>query len=103
MNKKTAAEIAAYFDGEVERFSDLTTGQSSIKDARLMVDLFAEVAPVLVPGARRFLDERLLVGFRCKSDVRADRVAEQEIVLRHVRRRAADGTDRERIDVASVE
>ena len=56
MNKKTAAEIAAYFDGEVERFSDLTTGQSSIKDARLMMDLFVEIAPVLVPGARRILD-----------------------------------------------
>ena len=56
MNKKTAAEIASYFDGEVERFSDLAKGQASIKDARLMMDLFAEVAPVLVPGARRILD-----------------------------------------------
>ena len=56
MNKKTAAEIASYFDGEVERFSDLATGQASIKDARLMMDIFAEVAPVLVPEARRILD-----------------------------------------------
>ena len=56
MNKKTAAEIAAYFDGEVERFSDLAKGQASIKDARLMMDLFVEIAPVLVPVARRILD-----------------------------------------------
>ena len=56
MNKKTAAEIASYFDGEVERFSDLAKGQASIKDARLMMDLFVEIAPVLVPVARRILD-----------------------------------------------
>ena len=54
--KRTAAEIGAYFDGEVERFSDLARGQTSIKDARLMMDLLAETAPVLVPGARSILD-----------------------------------------------
>ena len=42
VSKRTAAEIGAYFDGEVERFSDLARGQASIKDARLMMDLFAE-------------------------------------------------------------
>jgi len=54
--KKTAAEIGSYFDGEVERFSDLARGQLSIKDARLMMDLFAETAPVLLPDARKILD-----------------------------------------------
>ena len=56
MNKQTAAEIGSYFDGEVERFSSLATGQASIKDARLMMDIFAEVAPVLVPRTHRILD-----------------------------------------------
>ena len=55
-SKRTVAEIGAYFDGEVERFSDLAKGQASIKDARLMMDLLAETAPVLVPDARRILD-----------------------------------------------
>ena len=54
--KSTAAEIGAYFDGEVERFSDLSKGQASIKDARLMMDLLAEAAAVLAPGAGEILD-----------------------------------------------
>ena len=54
--KRTAAEIGAYFNGEVERFSDLARGQASIKDARLMMDLLAEAASVLVPNAGKILD-----------------------------------------------
>lgn len=54
--KKTVTEIGSYFNGEVERFSDLARGQLSIKDARLMMDLLAETAPVLVPDARNILD-----------------------------------------------
>ena len=38
-SKRTVAEIGSYFNGEVERFSDLEKGQASIKDARLMMDL----------------------------------------------------------------
>ena len=55
-NKRNIAEIGRYFNGEVERFSDLARGQSSIKDARLMMDLLAEAASVLVPEARGLLD-----------------------------------------------
>ena len=54
--KRSVAEIGRYFDGEVERFSDLGRGQASIKDARLMMDLLAETASALVPGARSILD-----------------------------------------------
>ena len=54
--KRTVAEIGSYFNGEVERFSDLVRGQASIKDARLMMDLLAETAQVLVPDARNILD-----------------------------------------------
>jgi len=54
--KRTTAEIGAYFNGEVERFSDLAKGQASIKDARLMMDILAEAASVLASGAREILD-----------------------------------------------
>ena len=54
--KRSVAEIGRYFDGEVERFSDLGRGQASIKDARLMMDLLAETASALVPGACSILD-----------------------------------------------
>ena len=54
--KRTVAEIGSYFNGEVERFSDLTKGQASIKDARLMMDLLAEAASVLAPETRNILD-----------------------------------------------
>ena len=54
--KRTVEEIGRYFNGEVERFSDLARGQASIKDSRLMMDLLAEAASVLAPGARSILD-----------------------------------------------
>lgn len=54
--KRTAAEIGRYFNGEVERFSDLAKGQASIKDARLMMDLLAETASILVPETHAILD-----------------------------------------------
>ena len=54
--KRTAAEIGRYFNGEVDRFSDLAKGQASIKDARLMMDLLAETASALVPETHTILD-----------------------------------------------
>ena len=54
--KGTAAEIGRYFNGEVERFSDLAKGQASIKDARLMMDLLAETASSLIPETHTILD-----------------------------------------------
>lgn len=54
--KRTVAEIGRYFNGEVERFSDLAKGQASIKDARLMMDLLAETASALAPDTHSLLD-----------------------------------------------
>ena len=54
--KRTVAEIGSYFNGEVERFSDLSKGQASIKDSRLMMDLLAETASALVPETHGILD-----------------------------------------------
>lgn len=55
-NKRTVAEMSNYFNGEVERFSDLARGQESIKDARLMMDILAETASALLPEVGEMLD-----------------------------------------------
>lgn len=54
--KSTVEEIRARFDRDVERFSNLETGQTATVDAALALDLVAEAAALTTPGARRLLD-----------------------------------------------
>jgi tRNA (cmo5U34)-methyltransferase len=54
--KSTVAEIRARFDNDVERFSNLETGQSATIDAPLALELVAEAAATINPDARRLLD-----------------------------------------------
>jgi tRNA (cmo5U34)-methyltransferase len=56
--KSSVEEIQARFESatEVERFSNLETGQSSAVDAPLCLDLITEVAAAVTPNARRLLD-----------------------------------------------
>lgn len=54
--KSTVAEIRQRFDQDVERFSNLETGQSATMDAPLALDLIAEAAAATNPNARRLLD-----------------------------------------------
>src|SRR5580765_6928604 len=54
--KSTVDEIRARFDKDVERFSNLQTGQSATMDAPLALDLIAEAAAATTPHARRLLD-----------------------------------------------
>ena len=54
--KSTVDEIRARFDNDVERFSNLQTGQSATIDAPLALDLIAEAAAATTPHARRVLD-----------------------------------------------
>jgi len=54
--KSTVDEIRARFDNDVERFSNLQTGQSATIDAPLALDLIAEAAAATTPHARRLLD-----------------------------------------------
>jgi tRNA (cmo5U34)-methyltransferase len=54
--KSTVAEIRERFDNDVERFSNLETGQSATMDAPLVLDLVTEVAAGVTPGAGRLLD-----------------------------------------------
>jgi len=56
MTKSTPAQIRARFDADVERFSHLETGQQAAMDSPLMLDLIAEMAPALNPGASALVD-----------------------------------------------
>ena len=54
--KSTVQEIRARFDNDVERFSDLNTGQSATIDAPLVLELISACAAATTPGARDLLD-----------------------------------------------
>ena len=54
--KSTVEEIRQRFDADVERFSDLETGQSATVDAPLAMALVAEAAAATTPHARHTLD-----------------------------------------------
>ena len=54
--KSTVEEIRARFDRDVERFSNLETGQSATIDAPLAMELAVSAAASVTPRARRVLD-----------------------------------------------
>src|SRR5512147_601835 len=54
--KSTVDQIRQRFDNDVERFSDLETGQSATIDAPLVLDLITTVAAATNPDAARALD-----------------------------------------------
>ncbi len=54
--KSTVDEIRRRFDADVERFSNLETGQSATVDAPLAMSLVAQAAAVTTPHAHRVLD-----------------------------------------------
>jgi tRNA (cmo5U34)-methyltransferase len=54
--KSTVDEIRRRFDADVERFSNLETGQSATVDAPLALALVAEAAAATTPHARHVLD-----------------------------------------------
>jgi tRNA (cmo5U34)-methyltransferase len=54
--KSTVDEIRERFDADVERFSNLETGQSATVDAPLAMALIAEAAAATTPQARHVLD-----------------------------------------------
>src|SRR3954462_8768564 len=56
MMKSTVEEIRARFDGEVERFANLSTGQSATVDAPLVLELISEAAAGVTPHARSLVD-----------------------------------------------
>jgi len=56
MPKSTVEQIRERFDRDVERFSNLETGQSATVDAPLMLELVAQAAAAVTPGAGALLD-----------------------------------------------
>lgn len=54
--KSTPEEIRARFDADVERFSNLETGQTASMDSQLVLELVTRAAAASTPGARRLLD-----------------------------------------------
>jgi tRNA (cmo5U34)-methyltransferase len=56
MNKSTIQEIKERFDNDVERFSDLETGQLSTIDAKISLELITEASKRIVPNAKHLLD-----------------------------------------------
>lgn len=54
--KSTIEEIRQRFDGDVERFSNLETGQGATIDAPLAMELIARAAVAATPVIRRVLD-----------------------------------------------
>jgi tRNA (cmo5U34)-methyltransferase len=54
--KSTVDEIRQRFDADVERFSNLETGQSATVDAPLAMELVAHAAAAVTPYARHILD-----------------------------------------------
>jgi tRNA (cmo5U34)-methyltransferase len=54
--KSTVEEIRERFDNDVERFSNLETGQSATMDAPLGLELITRAAGAATPGARSVLD-----------------------------------------------
>jgi tRNA (cmo5U34)-methyltransferase len=54
--KMSVADIRARFDAEVERFSNLETGQTATIDAPLVLDLVTQAAAAVTPGAHDLLD-----------------------------------------------
>lgn len=55
-NKSSIHEIRERFDNDVERFSNLETGQQATIDAPLAMELITEAALVATPHARTVLD-----------------------------------------------
>jgi tRNA (cmo5U34)-methyltransferase len=56
MKKSTVEEIRERFDNDVQRFSNLETGQVSTIDAAISLELITESAKRIVPKAKNLLD-----------------------------------------------
>ncbi len=56
MKKSTVEEIRERFDNDVERFSNLDTGQLSTIDAKISLELITESARRIMPDAENLLD-----------------------------------------------
>lgn len=56
MKKSSVKEIRERFESDVERFSNLETGQESTVDAKICLQVISEAAATIQPQAKRLLD-----------------------------------------------
>jgi tRNA (cmo5U34)-methyltransferase len=56
MEKSTVTEIKTRFDNDVERFSNLDTGQKATIDAQISLELITEASKRIVPNVENLLD-----------------------------------------------
>ena len=56
VSKSTIKEIRERFDNDVERFSNLDTGQLSTIDAKISLEIITEASKRIVPNAENLLD-----------------------------------------------
>ncbi len=56
MEKSSRKEIKERFDNDVERFSNLETGQQTVIDAQLCLELITDAAKYITPLAKKVLD-----------------------------------------------
>ncbi len=56
MNKSTVKEIKERFDNDVERFSNLDTGQVATIDAQISLEVLTEASKRIIPNAENLLD-----------------------------------------------
>ena len=91
--KSTVDEIRARFDKDVERFSNLQTGQSATIDAPLALELIAEAAAATTPRAEQRVGDAGATSIRTvQQDIRDADLGEQlfdvvvaAAVLHHLR------------------
>lgn len=56
MNKSTVEEIKQRLGNNVERFSNLDTGQISTIDAKISLELITDASKRIIPNAENLLD-----------------------------------------------
>ena len=68
--KSTVEQIRQRFDHDVERFSNLETGQSATVDAPLVLELITQAAAVTNPQATAMLDVGCRMSdHRCQTEI----------------------------------
>lgn len=96
--KSTVDQIRRRFDADVDRFSNLETGQEATLDAPLMLRLTAEAALAATPHATRMLDIGCGAGnftlkiLQAQSDMNCDLVDLSGPMLKRARQRLAGKT-----------
>lgn len=96
--KSTVDQIRRRFDADVERFSNLDTGQEATMDAPLMMALTAKAALAVCPHATRMLDIGCGAGnytlklLQSKTDMHCDLVDLSQPMLERAHERVAAKT-----------